>query len=355
MQIYSDFYQPFLKQLSQNLKEIIQTEVGLSFKRKRFIYNGYSYPIRLVLFEGKELGYFSNDKWIIGLNKNLIFQDQEIVLNTLRHEIAHLLCFIKHGSSVQDHGNEYKEICKTYGWDKSVFSAALVLEDKSAEDFENKSGLIRKVEKLLSLSSSNNQYESQKALEKALKLLQENEIQHYQLGRSGHEEGDEFVMKPILDFKRKTAKFQCIADILEQFFVYPVFNYGKNGASLEITGSRSAVEIAEYVGNYLDKELELIWKSAKSKYDLKSKNSFFYGLGRGYQLKLAQSKAKSHDLVIIDNKLANGVKNIYGSLSKKSSGLALDEGSLDHGKRVGEKLNIRFGLKSKTLKTELLI
>lgn len=341
MQFYNKIYGPFLKDTKNQMRSILRDEMNLPFNRSRFKYKGYYYPLRLVLFEGPELGYFVPSKWIIGINKSLMAFPNQTLLNVLRHELAHLKAYIDFGASIADHGKEFREVCKSYGWGEDIYLRGINLEEKQRE----KLSIQKKIEKLLKLSTSLNIHESQTAMAKALKLMEEHQINY-----SKSEEAEDYLMKPILSFKRKTPKYHCISEILEHFFVFPVFNYGDGEVSLEVTGRRDAIEVAEYIAGYLNLELENIWKKAKKNYALKSKASFFYGLSEGYKTQFQEVQGKHFEIIKVQEELDIAAAHIYGSLRKKAASSHIDGTSMKMGKSIGSKLQINSAIKGKNQK-----
>ena len=73
----------------------------------------------------------------------------------------------------------------------------------------------------------------------------------------------------------------AIAAILATFFVSIVYNRGKEFIYLEILGSPVNAEIAEYVANVLQGELDRLWKDTPLQGAV-ARNSFFRGLAKGY-------------------------------------------------------------------------
>lgn len=347
MQIYSSFYSQFINRVKKLASEVLNQEMGLAFKKTRFKFNGYTYPVNFIVFEGRELGYFQPDKWQIAINKRFSFESDESLKILLRHELAHLYNFIINGSNVSDHGQEFRNICKNFGWGEEVYSSKMHLPDKEVSDSQSKSNIAKKIQKLLSLSLSDNIHESQAATEKAQALAEKFQIHRYENG--GKEL--EYFVKPILKFSRKTAKYQCISEILEVFHVNPVFNYGKRVVYLEVIGSREAVEIAEYIASYLDNSLEELWKKGKKEFNLKSKSSFFYGLSYGYTKKIQNRERQAKDLktlTLISTHLTEVSHKVYGGLSQKQSKFILDRHSLSEGKKAGNRFEIRKGLSEKS-------
>jgi hypothetical protein len=172
-------------------------------------------------------------------------------------------------------------------------------------------------------------------------------------------EDNEFYIHRLLTSKRKDAKISTIYDILKHFMVKPILSYGKNEVCIEVTGHKLNIELAEYVSEFLDRELDRLWDEYKKEHKLKglkAKNSFFYGLAHGYNQKMNKveySSAERNALIQINNKLDQAVDRIYRRLGSSYSQSSRDNNSYQLGKSAGKNLNINKGLKNKS-KTKLL-
>ena len=114
MILFSQTTISFLNRVKSYSKEILEDEMGLTFKRKRFLYQGFYIPIEFVVFEHTNLlGSFDYHSYRIGLNKSLMLSAKsKVIKNIIRHEIAHLITYIDHGPLVDPHGLEFKNVCK---------------------------------------------------------------------------------------------------------------------------------------------------------------------------------------------------------------------------------------------------
>ena len=94
MILYSPATESFLKKIKQELRSIMNNEMGLQFKRSRFLFAHSSVPLHLVCFEGTRWAYFDSLRYQIALNKHLMYMaNREVIRNILRHELAHLITF----------------------------------------------------------------------------------------------------------------------------------------------------------------------------------------------------------------------------------------------------------------------
>lgn len=357
MLIYSETSFAFIRKCEKYLRDIIQNETDLTMRKTRFLYQGYLYPIHIVVFEGEnKLGYFNPGNNQIGLNKVLLYSTKEKILkDILRHEFAHYITLIKFGS-VKPHGDEFIQICEKYNWPKEVSDPSINLEEFNAaiEGDLNSEKIMNKIKNLLKLASSDNPHEAELATIKANQLLLKHNIEYLNL----EEANKEFYVHTVLSYKRKNTKMGTIYSILKFFMVSPVLNYTKDGVSLEVTGTKSNIELAEYIAHFLDTELERLWNITKKEKNLKgqiAKNSFYRGIEKGYSEKMEKVKgdfnpSDSKALIKINQELSYHVSKIYGGLRSSYSKNQIDQKSQSLGINIGKSLNINKGLKNTTTK-----
>lgn len=336
---------------SENIQAfVLKNEMAMKAILMKHNYSVLDAP-KIVIFEDKsKWGYFNSDLNVIGLSNRLIYlANDTFVEDTLKHEIAHYLTFLKYGNKVQAHGPEYKGICHIIDADPS---AKAKLNDVKGQDISDKSiKVVEKIQKLLKLADSSNPNEAELAMLKANQLLLKHNVNYVR-------ESDEIYMQRVLSFKRKNDKYRTIYHILKTFNVYPVFSTNELGGCLEISGDKISVEIGTYVCEYLDRELDYLWEKVKKENNLKglsAKNSFYRGLLKGYKSKIEKvneelSPEESKSLVLIDQK--NDVlvrKFIYKGLrTQKSTGKKHNAQASELGKNAGKKLSINKTLSNKS-------
>lgn len=292
------------------------------------------------------LGYFDSEFYELGFHEQLIQAPPATLEAIIRHEVAHYITYILHGPHIQPHGVEFIDVCQRFGWGKEVYRAATHIDLDSSHQAMH-SGALRKVQKLMALAASGNSHEAEQAMIKSQQLLLKYNIEGEGTGQEKSEE--KFFLKRILKQSKKNAKLQAMAKIVETFFVNIIFSRSQEGIYLEILGSQTNVEIAEYVANFLHLELEKMWVQVKRQHPelkgLVAKNSFFLGIAKGYCykinfLKKAYDLHTSQALVIIENKLEEAVSLAYRQLrrSKSSRQCCLESAAL--GEQMGRQLSI---------------
>lgn len=355
MIVFSKTLFSFAQRLEKLLKEILQNETSLIVRTSRFEFKGYLYPIHVVTFESSsKLGYFDPANYQIGINKNLLTEVKTKTLkDILRHELAHYLAYIEFGEEALNHGEFFKLICQRYNWESEVSKASM----NPSEEYQRLEGdleaekVYQKVKNLFKLATSSNRHEAELATLKANQLLIK-----YNLSNMGILEDDEslFYVHRLMIQKKKNAKLSAIYDIIKHFMVKPVLSYTKNDVALEISGTKTNIELAEYVVNFLDRELDHLWKSELKNSPhlkgLRNKNAFFYGIAGGYNEKMQAVKesfqSESKELIHLQNVLDEKMKFFYRRLGSTSSGTSHKGEAFQKGNLAGKNLTIHQGIKN---------
>lgn len=353
--IYSTKVFLFIAEIRKAIHFILSSEVGLKVTKNRFYDKQlrFSYPINVVVYNNKSmLGYFESNFFELGFHETLMYVGKNQLHDIIRHELAHYMLFIEHGNNIQSHGIEFRRFCLSLGWGEPVFKATCCLE-KEEQPIEA-SCILRKVQKLMALSTSSNSNEAELAMLKAQELLLKHnmDVRHLK-----SEDEDHVHLIRIMQQKKEDGKMRAIARILETFFVSIVYRKASGLVCLEVLGDPVNVEIAEYVAGFLSTELDLLWKQAKVHSHLKgmiAKNSFFHGIAKGYCIKI-DALTRSHDsstsnaLMLIEKKLIQAKALVYPKLSQSKSCRNHCPGASTLGEMAGKNLNINPGLKTKAV------
>jgi hypothetical protein len=357
MLLYSQQIIRFIEQIKALLKEILEKEARLPCTLTRFYdrKQKLSYPIKVVVYNNKKmLGYFDPSFYELGFHTCLMQASKKQLCDVIRHELAHYLTWIEHGAAIQAHGAEFKTLCQQMGWGEEVSRATTCLQEQSLSEPAAPSGILRKVQKLLALSTSTSQNEAEQAVLKARQLLFK-----YNLDPSAPEKEDFLVLKRIFKQRKENGKMRAIAKILETFFVSTVYNRVGKFTYLEILGQPVNVEIADYVASVLDGELDRLWSQVQKENRLRgmvAKNSFFRGLAKGYcdkiqHLQRDQSLSEERALMIIEKQLAEAVAMAYPRLSSVRRSARSCKSSSALGEQMGRTLQIQRALRPSSSKT----
>lgn len=354
MFLHSQTISAFISRVRSDVREIVNSEMGLKMDRSRINYKGILYPLNIVVFEDHtRLGYFDSRSYELGLSKKLMYQAKDEVLkNIIRHELAHFLCYLFYGPAVM-HGEVYHQVCKDLGWGAEVYSAYANIEIENAKIMdtnEDTQKILDRLKKLLALTSSDNIHERELATLKANQLLL---LHNLDLSKNQRESSEEIVyVKRVLEASRKNSKHIAIYEILKTFFVSPVFNHGRGIFYLEVIGDKTSVELADYVAHFLDSELDVIWKQTqKENPRLKGasgKNSFLKGVAHGYIEKIEKQKstmASGGELVAIHKNLQKYLSIVYPRIGHSSMTPGThNEEAHRAGQKRGANLSIRPGV-----------
>jgi len=354
--LYSHAIVAFIARARQLLKTILAKEVGIAVRQTRFCIGLSTYPLKIVIIEHhKTLGYFDPAVLEIGLNKQMMRAPPKLLTDLLRHELAHYLTWIKYGNQVLPHGREYHELCRQYGWGADVYAATIEesLDDIPIAEDDDGDRVLSKIKKLLALATSHNQHESELATIKSNELLLKYNLSEREIYRGLEENDEEMLLKRIFKQQKTSPKIHAIAQILRTFFVETVYSRGDDFVYLEIFGKKSNVAIAEYVGTFLEKEFDRLWEDARSKQaslkGLASKNSFFYGVARGYCQKIEAlnqmgGNEQTHGLIMIQKDLKEASKLAYPSLRQTVSKSRHCSEAAHLGSEAGKNLHIKHGV-----------
>lgn len=352
MIIYSQKIIQFVKDIKHLAKDILSKEIGLKVAGERFYdkREQFSYPLPIVIYNNRSmLGYFDPEFFEIGLHECLMHSSKEQLRNVIRHELAHYMTFINYGDQLAPHGDEFRAFCLRMGWGEEIYKATMCLGDLSQSPLSEESPLFRKIKKLMALATSSNQNEAESAMIKSQQLLLKHNIESTYLESSE----EKVSLKRIMQQKTRNSKMRSIAKILETFFVNVIFHSGREHVYLAILGSAVNIEIAEYVANFLDHELDNLWNEARKSHPqlkgLVAKNSFFIGIAKGYcnkieALKRAYSQDEKQSLMVIEKTLERATAMAYPRLSSISSQRGHCKKSAALGEQAGSKLNIKQGI-----------
>lgn len=333
------------------MKEVLSREVGLRVVGDRFYDKRQtsSYPIKAVIFNNKSmLGYFDHHFYEVGFHECLMHVNREVLHDIIRHELAHYITFINYENTVESHGIEFKAFCLRMGWGETVWKAtACVGENISIEQAED-NNVLRKVQKLLALATSNNTHEAEQAMIKSQQLLLKHNIDFRNID-SENEDNEKIFLKRVMKQKRENAKMRAIAAILQTFLVNTVYSRFDDYTYLEVTGNATNIEIADYVAHTLQHQLDVLWNQTKKQQPgLKgviAKNSFFLGVAQGYCNKINFLKKEydcntSNALILIEKQLESALDMVYARLrTSRSNGYFCCQSSL-LGEQAGRNLNI---------------
>lgn len=247
----------------------------------------------------RELGSYSPESRTLTLSQNLLLRPWGILVEVLKHEMAHQYVFEVLGVTGETaHGPTFRRICQQRGIDPIAFGVPKLDElELSQEELR----IQERVRALLALSASENQHEAELAMATARRLMLK-----YNLDVAASAASEDYAFAHLgQPTGRRLAWQRVLANILtDHFFVeiiiVPVYRpeTGKRGSVLEACGTRSNLAIATYVHDFLERAAEANWKSHKRARGGRSnadRQSFLEGLMCGFRDKLARESQKNQE------------------------------------------------------------
>lgn len=213
------------------------------------------------------------------------------VLDTLRHEMAHQFVWEVLGArDERPHGEAFRQACQRLRCDPRPTAAAHVAGDDEQR-------VVRLVRKLLSLGDSPNENEAQAAVNKAQRLLLE-----YNIDLVEADAARAFERRQLGRVKGRHPAWELwLAMILNEYFFVEVLwvrSYDaprdREGTLLEIYGTATNLDMAEYVYDYLSQLLERLWddyRTARGLTDNRERMRYFAGVLQGFHGKLGRQRA----------------------------------------------------------------
>ncbi len=240
---------------------------------------------------------------ILELSLRLLERPWGDLLEVLKHEMAHQYVDEVLGAREGEgpHGPTFVRVCLERGIDPKTAGDP----SWSGQEDEQPPGaaVLKRVQHLLSLAQSENQHEAESAMRAAQRLMLkyniESAVQDAQAGYVHRHLG-----QPT---GRRMAWQRVLGNILsEHFFVeviiVPVYRAreAKRGSVLEACGSRANLEIAGYVHDFLERSALSLWERRRSvlkeggrRSDAAERNSYLYGVMRGFADKLEAERGRS--------------------------------------------------------------
>lgn len=211
--------------------------------------------------------------------------------------------------------------------------------------------LIEKIQKLLSLATSDNQFEAELASKKAQELL----IKH-NLSMVDVEKSDSDYDRTEVDLKRSVERKFVDSLLVEYYFVYSYTD--RNINKVVFFGRPENLQIAMYVRSFLENSFKSLYKQENSKrgWSGKNRNAFYMGIYKGLKAQFEEQKQKmdvGNALAVINKDLRDhatkGIK-VRQTTSKVATG---SREALELGYDQGKNLKISKGLDGGTKNSQI--
>jgi hypothetical protein len=182
---------------------------------------------------------------------------------------------------------------------------------------ETSSQVIEKLRKLLRLSESANEHESALALQRAQELALKHKIELASIAK--HDEPASASEGPVgrqaRTYRRKAMSQRYITPIISRYFnVKLVYGSGSGHKKVWYIGTRSDIEFAKYVYDFLDLEYKRLFLRAcdENGWDtvsVSTRTNYYYGLYQGLNKKLHDAKQQAEENSIRSVAMSSGQSN----------------------------------------------
>ncbi len=216
-----------------------------------------------------------------------------VVLEVLKHEMAHQYVDEVLGDSDDGHGPAFRGVCKRLGIDPK---AAGVPEAGSSSDEDER--VLSRVARLLALADSPNENEAQAAMSAAQRLMLRYNIDQAQARSSERNYGFRQVGRVT---GRVSEAERILAGLLvNHFFVDAIWvtayqpTLGKPGSVLEICGTQANLEMAAYVHAFMTHTAQGLWEAHRRANRIASnrdRQTFLAGVMIGFHERMASEKS----------------------------------------------------------------
>ncbi len=218
------------------------------------------------------------------------------VLETLRHEMAHqYVDEVLRVSNAAPHGSDFAEACKIL---RAEARAAASPEDLEAlgQSREERDRLLGRVRELLALAGSPNEHEAASAMRMAQRFLLKYNLSLADIeGRT-----QEYETRIVGRIAQRIQEYEyTLGHILQNhFFVCTLWSFSydarsnRQGRVLELSGTKSNLDVAVYVHTYLTRLADSLWLSRRrlSAAERGTKRQYLAGVFRGLYQKLENER-----------------------------------------------------------------
>jgi hypothetical protein len=283
----------------------------------------------------------------ISVSRELVFQQPwGVVREVLKHEIAHQ--YVDEVLRIHDetaHGPAFARICREHGIDASA--AGLPAGSRGPDGGPDP--MLRRIMRLLALADSPNLHEAEAAMNEARRLML---VHNIDAAATAATEGYRF--RHVGQVKARTeASERILAGILgRHFFVSVIWvpSYiaaeARAGQVLELCGTPTNLDIAEYVHGFLTETAQRLWRDHKRAHKIRSdreRRSFCAGVMAGFDEKLGEGERRSEEQGLVRHADAQRdayLRRRYPKIKSRSSRASLRPQAYEHGKTAGRQVEM---------------
>lgn len=294
---------------------------------------------------GRRLGSWTPATRTITLDQALVFERPwGVVLEVLKHEMAHQYCHEVLGLPQEQHGAAFAQVCAERGIDAAA-AGLPAHTDPGAE--ATPPAVLRRIQNLLALAESPELHEAEAAMAKATQLMREYNVQVIKDDAQRRFESRQ--LGPVM--ARMPLHMKALAGILgAHFFVYAILAIGYDpnscteGRYIEITGTPENLEMAHYVYDFLNGVGERLWRQAAATKGLRGERErqrFLAGLLSGFSEKLHRERARAESTGLVwvgDPRLAAWIDQRHPQRRKGRASSTTRTAAFEAGHQEGSRL-----------------
>ncbi len=239
------------------------------------------------------LGRWCSKTRTLEISRSLAIQQPwNVVLEVLKHEMAHQYVEETLGDTGAGHGPQFRRTCSRLGINPKA--SGLPNAGDSSDDQER---VLTRVSGLLALAESPNHNEAQAAMSAAQRLMLRYNIDQAQ----AKSETRRFAFRQVGRITGRISESErLLAGLLgEHFFVEAIWvpayqpELGKTGSVLEICGTNANLEMASYVHAFLSHTAQRLWENHKLKSQIRSnrdRQTYLAGVILGFHERLVKER-----------------------------------------------------------------
>lgn len=301
-------------------------------------------PVSFRLTDGRFLGRWLAAERTIEMSRPLCVKEPwGTVLEVLKHEMAHQ--YVNEVLGVHDetaHGPAFRDVCRRLGIDASAAGVPAAPGGRSADEDR----VLARVAKLLALAESDSQHEAESAMNAAQRLMLKYNLELAAVA-AARDYGHRHFGKPAT---RVFEAERLLAVILqEHFFVEVIWvpTYvvaeGRRATILEVSGTSSNLDMAEYAYDFLQASGERLFREHRKRHGVEGgpRKSFVAGVMAGFYAKLNEQKRqqKSEGLVWVgDADLRDFHRRRHPRVHVARFATGSSDAAREHGREAGRSL-----------------
>ena len=298
------------------------------------------------------LGRWLREVRTIELSRKLVTeQSWGVVLEVLKHEMAHQFVDEVLQADEPPHGPAFRGVCARLGIDERTRGMPEAVRDPAADR------LLERVHKLLALAESDNRHEAEAAAAAAQRLM----LRH-NLALPEADARPEYAFRHLGRITGRVTEWERrLGNILrDHFFVdviwVPAYQVQtqKRGSVMEAIGARENLDLAAYVYDFLTRTAERLWSAHKAAQGIAGnggRRAYMAGVMSGFAQKLAaQARAqKAEGLVWVPHAdLVQYTRKRHPYLRTVAHRGHSQRDVFAHGQRAGRDLVLHKGVTSES-------